>query len=302
MAKTYDTTPSLGLSIVDGPISVDSTNLNNNFTKTDQEIAGPQTTIASATTTSIGGVASHNVSITGTTTITGFGTANAGLMREGVFTGILTLTYNATSLILPGAASITTAAGDSFRAISLGSGNWLVYDYTPASGRSVIASAPSLILYNDFADVGNTTTSETTLYSHALPAGAFATNGEKVFFEAHGIFVQSATATREIKAKFGTTNSETTIYDSGALTVNVASAAWSLRGTLIRVSSTVVRCIVTLTVDGLAFTSPVGYTEVTGLTLTNANTLKTTGQAGSTGAATNDIVAKLGTAMWVGAS
>lgn len=97
-----------------------------------------ETTIASATTTSIGGVASDKVSITGTTTITSFGTAAAGVKREGRFTGALTLTHNATSLIIPGGASIVTAAGDRFAAYSLGSGNWVVTYYTKADGTALV--------------------------------------------------------------------------------------------------------------------------------------------------------------------
>lgn len=100
-------------------------------------INGAEATIASATTTAIGGLSSNHVSITGTTTITGFGTVAAGVTREGRFTGVLTLTHNATSLILPGAANIITAAGDRFKAISLGSGNWCIYAYTRANGYPV---------------------------------------------------------------------------------------------------------------------------------------------------------------------
>lgn len=96
-----------------------------------------QTSVASATTTDIGAAATTDIIITGTTTITGFGTAPAGTYRRGYFSGALTLTYNATSLILPGAATITTVAGDSFTAVSLGSGNWKVMDYTRGTGAPV---------------------------------------------------------------------------------------------------------------------------------------------------------------------
>lgn len=103
------------------------------------DLLQPYADVASATTTDIGAAASQNVNITGTTTITGFGTVAAGTVRDGIFADILTLTHNGTSLILPGAANITTAAGDSFRAVSLGSGNWRVTEYELA------AQAPSLI-------------------------------------------------------------------------------------------------------------------------------------------------------------
>lgn len=100
-----------------------------------------EATVASATTTDLGALASEHVSITGTTTITGFGTVAAGTRRSGRFTGALTLTHHATSLILPGAANITTAAGDRFTAISLGSGNWVVYHYTKADGTAISGSS-----------------------------------------------------------------------------------------------------------------------------------------------------------------
>lgn len=97
-------------------------------------------TIASAATTDLGSLSSSNVSISGTTTITSLGTAPAGTYRQGRFTGALTLTHNATSLILPNNGSnITTAANDRFGAYSLGSGNWLVLWYTKANGQSLVA-------------------------------------------------------------------------------------------------------------------------------------------------------------------
>lgn len=70
------------------------------------------------------------VDITGTTTITSFGAANAGCWRILQFDGALTLTHNATSLIIPGGANITTAAGDVLGVISEGSGNWRVIFYS----------------------------------------------------------------------------------------------------------------------------------------------------------------------------
>lgn len=81
-------------------------------------------TIASATTTDLSTVNGQFVSVTGTTTITGLGTVKAGWLKFLHFAGALTLTHNATSLILPGAANIATVAGDTAIFVSLGSGNW----------------------------------------------------------------------------------------------------------------------------------------------------------------------------------
>lgn len=97
-----------------------------------------QADVVSATTCNIGAATTNFVRITGTTTITGFDSVGAGIWRMLRFAAALTLTYNATSLILPGAANITTAAGDTAIAVSLGSGNWLVVDYTRASGKAII--------------------------------------------------------------------------------------------------------------------------------------------------------------------
>ena len=90
--------------------------------------------IASASTTDIGAATGNYVDVTGTTTITALGTVQAGTQRKVRFTGALTLTYNATSLILPGAVDITTAAGDVADFVSLGGGNWRCTAYTPIAG------------------------------------------------------------------------------------------------------------------------------------------------------------------------
>jgi hypothetical protein len=81
--------------------------------------------LASAGSLNLGGVvAGDYITISGTTTITSFGTIAAGIERTLVFSGALILTHNATSLILPTGANITTVAGDVFTFRSEGSGNW----------------------------------------------------------------------------------------------------------------------------------------------------------------------------------
>lgn len=90
---------------------------------------GTEQDIASAATVDIGGLNTTIARITGTTTITSFGTNYNG-PRFVRFAGALLLTHNATTLILPGGANITTAAGD--RAILTPVGN-------PGSGWQVLA-------------------------------------------------------------------------------------------------------------------------------------------------------------------
>ena len=99
--------------------------------------------VASATTTDLGAVASNNVRITGTTTITGLGSGAAGITRRVRFAGALTLTFNATSLILPSGATITTAADDMAVFTSLGSSNWICVNYDRKSGSSLVSGGLS---------------------------------------------------------------------------------------------------------------------------------------------------------------
>jgi hypothetical protein len=100
----------------------------------------PITTLASAATTDIGAEAANTISVTGTTTITALGTIASGARRTVIFSGALTLTHNGTSLILPTAANIATAAGDVAHFVSLGSGNWKCVDYMRADGSSLVAA------------------------------------------------------------------------------------------------------------------------------------------------------------------
>src|SRR4029453_4391986 len=109
---------------------------------------GPLTTLASAATTDLGTISSQNVLISGTATITSFGSTPIpgypGLQLK--FSGAGTLTHNATSLILPGTANIVTAANDTATAVYLGSGNWQVMSYSRANGTTPTQGVTSTML------------------------------------------------------------------------------------------------------------------------------------------------------------
>lgn len=114
------------------------------FVLLDDKLAamGAATNLASATTTDLGAIPSRHVAITGTTTITGFGSSASTTRPLYVirFTGALTLTHNGTSLIIPGSANVTTAAGDSALVEYLGSGNWRVLVYQKIDGKALVES------------------------------------------------------------------------------------------------------------------------------------------------------------------
>lgn len=132
--------------------------------------------IASASTTAIGGNIDGNyLHITGTTTITSFGTVAAGISRTVVFDGILTLT-NSANLILPGGANITTAAGDVAEFASEGGGIWRCVAYVKAAGVAMIAS-------NNLSELSSPATARSNLglgSAATLTAGTAANNAVKL--------------------------------------------------------------------------------------------------------------------------
>lgn len=101
--------------------------------------------VASATTVDLCSTALNPyniITITGTTTVTAFGSScKVGQLKLVVFSGIAQITYNATSMILPTAANITTQAGDRMLAEYLGSGNWRIDLYMRADGTSLATTA-----------------------------------------------------------------------------------------------------------------------------------------------------------------
>lgn len=96
--------------------------------------------IASAATVTLASVSTQRVQIQGTTTITSFGTG-PNLIKIVRFNNILTLTYNASSLILPGAQNIITQNGDEAIFTSDASSNWRCVSYIPNNGVPITATA-----------------------------------------------------------------------------------------------------------------------------------------------------------------
>jgi hypothetical protein len=121
------------------------------------------TTLTSGSTTDIGAAASQYITVTGNNTITSLGVSNAGVSRRVNFSGNLTLTYNATSLILPGKANINTNPGDIADCTSLGSGNWqCTYN---------AVNIPAFLVLNSTSPtnvVGNTGTTYTVPFSTVI--------------------------------------------------------------------------------------------------------------------------------------
>lgn len=98
-------------------------------------------TVASAATLSIGEGGFYHVSGVVTITDIDFAVDKAGREVILVFDGVLTLTHNATSLILPTGANIVTAAGDCCKVVSEGSDNVRVVWYQRKNGTALAAAS-----------------------------------------------------------------------------------------------------------------------------------------------------------------
>lgn len=99
----------------------------------------------------LGSMPQANVTITGTSAITGFGSsAPAGIVKFIRFSGALTLA-NSAALAVPGGYDLVTAAGDRAIVTALGSGDWEITSYTRASGIPIDVSAVGKIFYTSAA-------------------------------------------------------------------------------------------------------------------------------------------------------
>lgn len=225
-------------------------------------------TIASAATVNIGAAASNTVYVTGAVTITSLGTIAAGAHRRIRFGGALVLTYNATSLILPTSANITTAANDVAEFVSLGSGNWICTSYTRASGQALSGGTGAAITVQNegvtltssltslnFTGAGVTAsgTSAVTVnvpgnaptYTNATKVGSFTSNtvtGNQsitgIGFQPKAVFfwyseVVSVSARNELRRAFGAATSTTERWAFGeTMAPSTASTNQQFKSTL----------------------------------------------------------------------
>jgi hypothetical protein len=129
------------------------------------DLTAAEATLAVAATADLGALPALKVALTGTGTITSFGTSpnRVRLLR---FTGTATLTHNPASLVLPGGATLVTAAGDTALATSDAAGAWTVRGYVRASGKPVTGPAA--------ADISDASTSGRGVLTGTAAQGATA--------------------------------------------------------------------------------------------------------------------------------
>lgn len=100
------------------------------------------TDILSAASLSLPSTGGAVYNVTGTTGVNGISSAQGGRSVKLKFAGACLLTHNATSFILPGAANITTVAGDEMEFVNeaaqdASGSNWRCFSFTRASGSPV---------------------------------------------------------------------------------------------------------------------------------------------------------------------
>jgi hypothetical protein len=206
--------------------------------------------VASAGTISLGEGGYFN--ITGTTTITDidFATDKAGRKAHLKFAGALTLTHNATTLILPGGANITTAAGDVAEFVSEGSDVVRCVAYTKANGQG-ISGGGGLVYIGAGTGVDSTGISFTSISSYSA-----------LFVQ---VFLQSDSGSTPNLAVAVSSNNGSSY---GADRQISTGAAYATGSGYVHISSTNVTGNKTITpstvVDNLIYTTPSTETVVTG--------------------------------------
>ena len=99
--------------------------------------------------------------VTGGVTVTSIDTVGVGTTVGLHFDDALILTHNATSLVLPGGANITTAANDEAEFIEYSTGNWRCTSYSRADGTALFLSSTVVQVVN--TQTGAVATGTTTI-------------------------------------------------------------------------------------------------------------------------------------------
>lgn len=142
------------------------------------ELGARSSAVTAAASTDLGAKDEGTVLVfnaVGTVAITSFGTVSAGIKKLVTFSvtgGSLSITHNATSMILPGSSNITVTTGASLLAESLGSGNWKIHWYANQDGSSILGVTPAQLQNQTYLTftTGGTSTAYTLTPTPALAA------------------------------------------------------------------------------------------------------------------------------------
>jgi len=131
--------------------------------------------VADAATPALWAATTNYANLLGTTTITGFASGTDGQSKIVRFNAIRQLTHHATTLNLPSAANITTAAGDHALITCNGTTANTVLAYFKTNGKAVIETDPIPTIaatdVNKFLQATDDSP-KTTAWTFPVPAGA----------------------------------------------------------------------------------------------------------------------------------
>ena len=155
--------------------------------------------------------------------------------------------------------------------------------------KATLSSFLPRVLFSSTTSVGSVGAGEDDLFSYTLPASTFSADTQTITANLAGSIIGHASGTRTIKIYFG----GTAIFNSGAL-AETTNCSWMANVFLIRSSSSVVKYRVDFIRRATA--SNIAVAAVTGLTLTNTQIFKVTGESST--ATDNDVTFNIGNGVW----
>lgn len=123
------------------------------------------TDVASASVMNLGASPTIDIRITGSSSITDFGSAPAGTRRKGYCAGSPVFVYNSSKLVLPGGANISASPSDRFEALCLAPNDWIILWYQKVSGTSIYGLAVNQTWQNVIGSRAVNTTYQNTTSS-----------------------------------------------------------------------------------------------------------------------------------------
>lgn len=225
--------------------------------------------IASASTLSLPAAGGGVFNITGTTGVTGIGSAQGGRQVRLYFAGALIITHNGTSLILPGAANITTVAGDcadfiNEAAANASGSNWRCFNYQRSSGSPL--NATDFIATQANQETGTSITTLVTpgrQHYHDSAAKAWITGDYTAgtpspASDSYNVTSVADTGTGLMTVNFTTSFSSANYAQSGMCQRGATnSALWP--AIHLSTDPTAAACAIAFVSDGAANTDPVFY-------------------------------------------
>ncbi len=148
-----------------------------------------------------------------------------------------------------------------------------------------------LCLFDHYTSVGNVGTTETDLYSDTIVGGTLAVDGDKLEFMYSG-----TTQGNVIPGIFRIYFAGTELYESGI----EDGLPWTISGTIVRVSASIVRYSITLYGGSTPTIAPaISVGELTGLTLSDSNILKISVECTAPDTPDDSAIAVLGSVKWI---